>query len=206
MTILLLLAACQPAQTGYKGTKISPDYFPLDGVREATYVNEDEAVTWQMSVEKSDLIEQGPDDEEIITFDYWEVEGDLLASIKFSARSSDAIKIHAWSEGADGEYTTFDTPLLLTPDDGYMNRGEAVVTETNGYTFTSTFVETVNCPVMWGPQDWTCVHLTIDDGDGDDTAGPFFAGDWWLVTLYGPAWMQLTGDTGKWNLASFKDE
>jgi hypothetical protein len=47
------------------------------------------------------------------------------------------------------------------------------------------------------------MHLKIDDGDGDDTIGPFFAGDYWLVTRYGPAWMKLTGDSGTWTLADY---
>lgn len=206
MTIfaLLSLLGCPGEPPTYKGTHLSPDYFPMDGDRSATYVNQDPEITWAMYVQKVLPVEEGPDGEEVVTWEYWVEEGDLLATVKWSAENGDAIKIHGWSEG-EGEFTTFDTPVLLTPQDGYMNRGEEVTTETNGYTFTSTFVETVTCPVQWGLDEWECVHLELDDGDGDDTTGPFFAGDWYLVTLYGPAWMRLTGYTADqlWDLAAY---
>ena len=48
------------------------------------------------------------------------------------------------------------------------------------------------------------MHIRLDDGDGDDMAGPNFAGDYWLVQRYGPAWMHLTGYTEKWNLARYE--
>lgn len=202
LSILLALTACQQT-IGRTGTKTS-EFFPMDGDRQATYVSEDETVTASLNVEKIEPSET-IDDLEVVTFEY-SLSGDsltIVGAVKWSAAAGHGIKIHAWSEGPAGEFTVFDSPILVTNERDYANVGEVVTTTTNGYTFTSTFVGFQDCPVQWG-LDWEgCLHLTIDDGDGDPSAGPFFAGDYWLVTRYGPAWMKLTGNTEKWNLIDY---
>jgi hypothetical protein len=199
---LALLAACEDTAPTFLGTTMSP-YFPMDGDRQAEYNNEDvDNVTWQLFVEKIEPTER-VNDEEVVTFEWSNGDsGELVGAVKWSATSGEGIKIHAYADGT-GDFITFDTPVLVTDDDDKMSRNESVTTETNGYTFVSTLVGPENCPVDWG-LDWeNCLHINLDDGDGDDMTGPIFAGDYWLVQRYGPAWMQLTGYTEKWNLAHY---
>lgn len=200
MLPLILLAACNGPEVGYTGTQMK-DYFPMEGGREATYVNGDKAIDWLLVMEKVNPTET-VDQLELVTFEYYRDDTyELLGSVTWSNRSGEVL-IHRWS-GAGGTSETFDTPVAVTPSSGYMKAGESVTTETNGRTFTSTFVDVQDCPVQWG-LDWEdCVHLEIDDGDGDPMAGPIFAGEYWLVTRYMFAWMLTTGYTEKWNLANY---
>ncbi|MDP2314076.1 MAG: hypothetical protein Q8P41_14335 [Pseudomonadota bacterium] len=199
---LVLLVACVDNKPNFPGTKMSP-YFPMDGGRQAEYNNEDPTgVPWQLVVEKIEPVEM-VDEEEVVTFEWSNHDtGEIVGAVKWSASSGDGIKIHAFSVGT-GDFTTFDTPVLVSDDDDLMLRDDTVTTETNGYTFTATLVGFEDCTVDWG-LDWEdCAHINLDDGDGDDTTGPIFAGDYWLVQRYGPAWMQLTGYEEKWNLAHY---
>jgi hypothetical protein len=200
---LLVLTACHRPDLSITGMKTSP-FFPTDGSRTATYVSDDATIADTLQVDKIEPTET-IDDREVVTFEYAR-SGESLTSIgdvKWSSVSGSGIKIFGYSEGTGGEMIMFDTPVDFTDDDDYEKPNETITTTTNGYTFTSTFIDLQDCPVDWG-LDWIgCMHIKLDDGDGDDTAGPFFAGEYWLVTRYGPAWMKLTGDTANWNLADY---
>ena len=202
---LALFVGCTGSSTDFPGTRMS-DFFPMDGERQAEYVNEDhDNIPWQLAVAKVEPIER-VDDEDVVTFEWSNYDsGELVGAVKWSSSSGNGIKIHAYADytGGSSDFITFDTPVLVTDDDDTMKRDESVVTETNGYTFTATLVGFEDCPVNWG-LDWEdCAHITLDDGDGDDMVGPNFAGDYWLVQRYGPAWMHLTGYAEKWNLAHY---
>ena len=203
MLLSLVLLACVDNRPEFKGTKMSP-YFPMDGERTAEYNNGDvEGVPWKLVVEKVDQIER-VNEEDVVTFEWYRDDtGELLGAVKWSATSGEGIKIHAFAQGVE-DFTTFDTPVLVSEEDDTMTRGSSVTTETNGYTFTSTLVGFEDCPVDWGLEWEDCAHISIDDGDGDDMTGPNFAGDYWLVQRYGPAWMELTGYPQKWNLAHYE--
>lgn len=201
MFALFTLIACNGPDVGYTGTKMD-DYFPMEGDRQATYVNDDAAVEYKLEMEKV-IPTETADGLELVTFEYYRDDTySLVGSVTWSNRSGD-VKIHRWA-GADGVTETFDTPVQVTDPSGYWRPGaDPVVTQTNGRTFTSTFVDVQDCPVVWG-LDWeNCVHLTLDDGDGDPNAGPIFAGEYWLVTRYMIAWMKITGYGEKWNLADY---
>lgn len=206
LLLLSALVACDGGTTTFRGTQIS-GYFPYDGQRTAEYVNEaPEEVPWKLVVEKIEPTER-VGDLEIVTFEWSKKEGSditgIVGSVKWSSVDGDGVQIHGYSVGTDA-FVTFDPPVQVSDDDDYMKVGESVTTETGGYTFTSTFVGVEDCPVQWG-LDWEdCLHFTIDDGDGDDNAGPIFAGDYWVVQRYGPAWMHLTGYEAKWNLAHYE--
>lgn len=202
---LLLLVACPGTPPTYTGTKITPDYFPMDGDL-WSYINQDPSIDWVMNAEKVEPVETLEDGTEVWTWEYSVEEGDLLARVKWSSKGGEALRIHAWSEGT-GDFVVFDPPIALTPDDGYMLRDESVTTETGGYTFTSTLVGQETCDTQWYPEgNWECAHFILDDGDGDDMAGPFFAGEYWLVPRYGIAWMKITGYAEKWDLADYDAE
>ena len=197
--LLLSLAACDGNGVNYPGTTMT-DYFPFDGGRDATYVNADtEGVPWHLVTHKVEPTEQF-EGREIATFEYSKEDGTLLYSVKWSVESQQPIQIEGWADGT-GEFTMFDPPLVVA--EYQMHSDSSVTTETGGYSWTSTYYGPEDCPVLWGGLDWTdCAHIRIDDGDGDDNAGPKFAGDYMFVTRYGAAWMTTTGYQ-QWTLSDY---
>lgn len=207
MKMLLTLAmhaACSRSVTDYSFYSMTA-FFPVDGERRAEYMNEDAPnVSWRLAVEKLEPVTEVNGDD-IVTFEWSNLEtGVLVGAVMWSSGNGGLVKIHGFADYTRGpaEFLVFDTPILFI-DDYAMDRGEPVITRTNGYTFTSTLVAFEDCPVYWGP-DWKqCAHIRLDDGDGDDQVGPIFSGDYWLAQRFGPAWMLLTGYTEKWNLAHY---
>lgn len=205
--VLYVLAACTGSTTTYSGQSMS-DFWPLDGSRAATYTNNDGTIPYKLAMEKVEPT-HFVDDREIVTLEYSEDEGDtLLYSVSWSTYVGDAVYVHAYSVGT-GAQIEFDPPIPVTDDDDSMRTGDAVTAETTGsdgtsWTITSTYVEPIpECPTLYTDKWTDCIHVRIDDGDGDDAVGLPFAGDYTLVTGYGPAYMQLTGDADEWNLTQY---
>ena len=199
----LWLTACTGTTPTFDGTKMS-DFFPQDGDRQAEYINEDSTnIAWKLVVEKIEPVEM-IDEVEVVTWEWSRSDtGEVIGSVKWSSNSQDSIRIHGYEVTATGESVMFTTPIAIAPDDDDMLSGESVTTTTDGWTVTSTLVGKEDCSVNWG-MDWEdCVHIRLDDGDGDDMVGLPFAGDYHLVQRYGPAWMHLTGYAEKWNLADY---
>jgi len=198
-SMLFVLGGCSGDAPTYDGISML-DFFPFDGARDAEYVNDDTTVGWKMlahMVPEPEVV----DNREIATFEYRKDDGTLLYAVKWSVRSHQPIQIEAWADGT-GEFVTFDPPIAVA--DYAMLTGESVTTETGGMTFTGTYVGPEDCTVIWGGLDWEdCAHIRLDDGDGDDMAGPKFAGDYWFVTRYGQAWARTTGYTQPWKLSDY---
>lgn len=204
--LIALLAACGTNTTTYNGTQVS-EYFPLEGERSAVYTNEDTTITTQLYMEKAQpsTMEDGVEVAEFDWYDYLDdTVGDLKYVVLWSMESGSSVKIHGFAWGTDA-ITTFDPPLAITDSDDHMLTGDSIESTTQGsdgvsYTVTGTLVEPVpECPTTW-ISSWTdCIHYNLDDGG----AGLPFAGDYTLEVDYGPAWFQLTGDTGEWNLLRY---
>ena len=200
-----LLLACTGGD-GLPEPKVEPGsglrtdvFFPTDGTRRAEYVNAaPDEVPWLLVVEKLEPTEL-VGGVELVTFEWSRSDTEeVLGAVKWA--QDDGIAIYGWAEGT-GAFVMFDPPIVLS--DNKMYRGDVIETVTGGYTFTSTYIGPEDCTVAWG-LDWQdCPHFTLDDGDGDPMAGPLFAGDYWLVERYGPAWMHTTGYAGKWDLQEY---
>lgn len=201
--LIPLLLACTFKDSSYEAEAVwdVTGWMPLDGDRRAEYVNEN--LDWSLIVEKT-MTTSGEDGVDIVTMEWTRGDtGEVLGSVLWSSAHDEGVYIHGYSVGAEAP-TTFDTPVAFTDEDGVMQPGDSVQTTTNGYTFTSTFIRTADCPTAW-TEDWSgCPHFRLDDGDDDDLSGPIFAGDYWLEEPYGPAWMLLTGYTEIWNLADYE--
>lgn len=181
----------------YSGFRIS-EYFPLDGTRTWEYAQDDETDTSRLSVEKiPETVQDGST--EIVTLEYSEKGGDLLYAVDWSSESGSGVLIHGYRDERTGASVSYDPPVTFGERD--MVTGDVVETETNEGTFTSTLEAKTACPNLWR-DDWECLQFTLDDGDGDDDAGPPFAGSWWIATSYGASRFIPTGYTTPWLLAS----
>ena len=198
-SLLFILAGCTGEGPTYSGTSMT-DFFPFDGGRDAEYVNDDTTVAWHLlthMVPETVVV----DNRETATWEYRMDDGTLLYAVKWSVRSNQPVQIEAWADGT-GEFVTFDPPIVVA--NAFMLSNDSVTTETGGMTFTSTYIGPEDCTVIWGGLEWEdCAHIRIDDGDGDDMAGPKFAGDYWLVTRYGQAWATTTGYAQPWKLSDY---
>ena len=194
----LLLPSCGGSSYTYQGYRMS-EQFPLDGDREWQYLNDSEGVEHPMRVEKiaTPTMKNGA---EVYTLEYYNEEtGDIVRAVDWSSDSVNGVQIHGYVDyTTDGEEVSFEPPIVFADDK--MVAGAFVVTETGGYTFTSTLVMSEACPNHYVP-DWEdCLKMVLDDGDGDDSTGALVAGEYWLVPSYGTAWFRMTPDTDNWRL------
>lgn len=180
---------------GYSGFALY-HYFPLDGQRSWEYVSDD--FSYKLVVEKTGV--ERKRDFQIVQLDYSEQdpatqEKTLDYSIKWSSDSTNGVLVHGVKvEGQDTDWQTFDTPVELGKN---VVKGDQTTTETNGTTFTSTFVGVEDCPNNWVTDTWQCLHITIDD----EGAGYPFSGDYWLAASWGPSRFTPTGQSNPWVLA-----
>lgn len=194
----LLLPSCGGSSYTYQGYRMS-EQFPLDGDREWQYLNDSEGVEHPMRVEKiaTPTMKNGA---EVYTLEYYNEEtGDIVRAVDWSSDSVNGVQIHGYVDyTTDAEEVSFEPPIVFADDK--MVAGAFVVTETGGYTFTSTLVMSEACPNHYVP-DWEdCLKMVLDDGDGDDSTGALVAGEYWLVPSYGTAWFRMTPDTDNWRL------
>lgn len=196
--VSLLLPSCGGSSYTYTGYRMHKQ-FPLDGDREWQYLNDADDVENPMRVEKiSTPTMKG--NTAVYTLEYYNEEtGDIVRSVDWSSDSINGVQIHGYIDyEASGEEVTFDPPILFADDE--MAPNASVVTETGGYTFTSTLMYSEPCPNHYVP-DWEdCLKMVLDDGDGDDTTGALVAGEYWLVPSYGTAWFRMTPDSNNWRL------
>ncbi len=193
LTAAIVLVACTGGSAPtYSGTDMQ-EYLPLDGIFTVEYATDDTAFGYNLLVTKLTPTEQDGS-VEIVTLQHSNEEtGEVLGAVKWS--NSAGLRVHAYRVGAEGDFTAFDTPVSLASET--MFRGDVVTTETNGMSFSSELLGFESCPVPWG-QDWDgCAHLSLDDGG----AGLPFSGDYWLISRYGVAWMQLADMSQPWKLA-----
>ena len=141
-------------------------YYPLDGVRTWEYASVDEDWPEVNKVAPSVMV----DDVEVITLEYSMKDPyALLYAVDWSSSSADGVMIHGFNvEGA--ESVTFDTPIQFAEHE--MVSAEANTTDTNGYSFTSTFLSVETCYNHWTTDDWQCLHFEVTEASGADLPFP----------------------------------
>lgn len=197
IALAALALACTGSTTTYPGDRIY-EYFPLEGERRWRYAMEDDSAGYLLEVEKIDgtVI----DGSEVVTLEYRRSDTlDLLYTTVWSSDEAGGILIYS-SEVQGGDSKTYSPPVQFA--EYQMRGGDEVVTETGGMTFTSTYVAKEECPNLWVSDVWECLHINIDDGDGDDMVGAPFAGDWWIAGSWGPSIFQPTGWSAPWVLTN----
>ena len=193
-TPLLLTAAlmgCSGSSFQYAGHDVYK-YYPLDGNRAWEYASVDE--DWLLEVNKVSPTST-VDDVEVITLEYSIKDPySLLYSVDWSSGSADGVMIHGYGiEG--GESLSFETPIQFAEHE--MVSGEANTTDTDGYSFTSTFVAVETCYNHWTTDDWQCLHFEVTEAS--DANLPFL-GEYWIATRWGTSAMLSQGDENEWIL------
>lgn len=199
----LLLAGCD-SSVGYVGYRMD-EYFPFDGERTWEFTSTDTTLPYKLVA----TLDPEPETEggvEIFSIQYDRVcvsadETCTDARVRTVRWSSDAIGgTRIWGYENDAGAVSFDPPVQLTLPQ--MVPSETATTQLDGVTWTSTFVGVEACPVTW-TSEWEdrCLHLHLDDGDGDATQGSWLAGDYWAIVQYNVVGMALTEDTGTWQLS-----
>lgn len=192
---MFLLGACEGPTYSYGGYNM-PDHFPLDGEREWEYSNE--SADYTLLVEKQEEQAGG-----LITLRHSNDDTlDIFFEVTWSTDDVDGVRIHSYEDVAhSGEKVTFNPPVQ------FMERknipGDIIITETGGYTFTSTFDNVEGCGTYWVP-DWEeedCLKMVLDDGDNDPSTNSFITGDYWLVTRFGAALFETDHYGLMWNLS-----
>ena len=170
-------------------------YYPLDGDRAWEYANVDE--DWLLQVDKIT-----PTSEingiEVITLEYSMKDPySLLYSIDWSSSSADGVLIHGYGIESSGESIRFDSPIKFAHHE--MVTGEFNTTDTNGYSFTSTFVAVETCYNHWTSDDWQCLHFEVTEESGSEENFPFL-GEYWIATRWGTSSLMNQGDANEWVL------
>ncbi len=221
---VILLTGCPPKQNPYSyGGTLMYEMFPFDGIRTWEFVNTDEELSYSMI---ATMREQDPEAKEPkdgvprYTIDYAKhcrgadpdcYEGEIMRTITWSSDLTEGVRIHDY-EDTNG-LIEFGTAIQLAPSE--MERDDVEETKTDGYTWTSTLIGAENCPVRMNV-DWEdCMHLVLDDGDGDDTTNTGLVGDYWAIAGFNVVAILLTADIttgpedeewGQWELTDHECE
>lgn len=192
-----MVACSGQSNIGFDG-RVMDSYFPLDGLRTWTYSSQDPGIPYKVvGVLNPDgvSIEEGTDAIHAIDF-ATECIGTAectpgpfrVRQLQVSSNRSMGIRLHGVDDEIAG-VVTYDPPISMSG--GTMVVGDDVVTVSGGVTFTSKFIEEVDCPVLI-TEEWQdgCVHLEIDDG-GAKTP---LAGHYWLVPGYALAAFHWSDD------------
>ena len=192
-TLLLVpaLLGCNGSSFQYAGHDVYK-YYPLDGNRTWEYANVDE--DWLLEVNKvspTAIV----NDTEVITLEYSIKDPYLLLyAVDWSSGSADGVMIHGYSiEG--GESLSFETPIEFAEHE--MVTGESNTTETDGYTFTSSFLSVETCYNHWTTDDWQCLHFEVTEEGGAELP---FLGEYWIATRWGSSAILAQGDENEWIL------
>ena len=203
--ILLVLAACDSPVT-YSGYQMER-YFPFDGAgRTWEFESTDAAVDHRIVATLDTAFETHSDGYTRIysvTYDRdCKEEGGActdgwIRDVRWSADAVEGVRI--WGFETDAGTVVYDPPIVLAEPE--MLADESVETTTGGVTWTATFHGNATCPVLW-TAEWEdqCIHITLDDGDGNGSAGEYLAGEYYAITQYNVVAMKLTADTGTWQL------
>lgn len=123
------------------------EHVPVDGaIRESLYADDDGVVDWSRWVGRTGG--DGSSGLDVVTFEHRVHEtGDVLLDVDWSSADQE-VRIHGWAS-ADGIEVRFSTPVLV--GQGRLLVGDAFVTETDGFAFTSTLEAVEGCGTPWAP-------------------------------------------------------
>jgi len=198
---VMLSTGCGGSAYQYAGYSMD-DFFPFDGERTWEYINTDITIPYKV-IATLDSEHRTEGSTKIYAVDYDKecldptskdcVDEGYLRTVEWSSDPTDGVMLHSLTDILGK--TNFTPPITLAAS--RMAVGDTVVTNTDGVTFTATFdVIASECPIQW-VDTWTdCPKITLDDGG----AGAALAGEYYAIGGYNVVAMELTGDTGQWQL------
>ena len=206
---LVMLGGCTGGigdPIGFSGFTMT-QFFSFDGERTWEFVNEDINIDYFLVGElsqESDVLEDGFTRK--YTINYTKdcistangcVEDEFVRSMQWSSNDTFGTFLHGYQLAGE-DAVEFDPPVQVTPPN--MKREDSVSTDTDGTTWTSTFIQLEECPVQWAV-DWDeCARIELDDGDGDLETGSPVSGVYWVITGYNVVASEWPGEPGRWEL------
>lgn len=208
LAVLAGLGGCTGGSYQYDGY-VMETYFPFDGERTWEFISSDSSLEHKIVATLDPNPSSTADATEIYSIDYslecldqgpFCKDAGHLRTVRWSADQTRGVLIHS-IEMATGT-VNYDPPINLTTD--RMAVGETVETDSNNTRWIATFQGIGECPVQWTSEWSDCIHLSLDDGG----AGSPLAGEYWAVSGYNVIAMQLSDDSGQWQLlyATYIDE
>lgn len=204
MLSLGFLGCTGPSTIPQPGTTVW-DFFPFDGERVWKYVSTDSTLPYKL-VASMDGIPERINGKNVYTVRY-EVEcvsnsetcddGATLYVLRWSSDASDGVYVHQYGVGED-PFVPFDPPIRLTFDN--MDPQDQAVTASNGVTWTSEMGQFNECPVRLSQDIPNCGTWTVGPDAGD---GFPLEGQWWAVKTIGVTTIQLSSDSGVWELSEW---
>lgn len=176
--------------------------FPFDGERTWDYISTDTALPYKTivtSVDEPEVV--GGTNVYALTYvtecfgaSETCVDGTVIRRMQWSSTVSDGVFIYSYDSG-DG-YVELDPPLHFAEDSA--KKGDAIVTETAGATWTSTMQGIEACPIRL-TADWPecgLFEVTVDVGEGYPLVGKY-----WATKGNGIAAFELATEAGQWQLS-----
>jgi hypothetical protein len=197
--------ACTGPSTIPEGAPPVWDFFPFDGEREWAYISTDSTLPYALLATMDGLPER-INGKNVYTVVY-EVDcrtnspdcddGQRLFVLRWSSDASDGVYVHQYGVGED-PFIAFDPPIHLATDN--MDPDDSLTTASNGASWTSTMGQFTGCPVRLSQDIPNCGTWTVGPDAGD---GFPLAGQWWAVKSIGVTTIQLTGESGVWELSEW---
>ena len=202
----LALFACDTEEDETGPVDVS-EAFPFDGNPTWEFLNASETVSYKLigtvSKDRSyDIIYTIKYVKHCMAVDTTCVDDELVRAISLSNDPNDGVYLHSVNDA--GVETVFEPPLALAAAEMYQN--DQMITQTAGFTWTSTLVSTEDCPVVitGGIAD-KCLRLSLSDGGmGETNSG--LVGEYWATAGYGIVAMDVASDPGRWELRDFDEE
>ena len=120
-------------------------------------------------------------------------DGQVLLKARISQSRSDGV--HWWGyETPAGGVVQFTEPVLFSEDPWLV--GSSETTETDGYTWTTTFESIGDCAVQWNSNWDGCPHIVLEDGG----QGTPLAGTYQVQAGYAIVAMDFEDEDGVWEL------
>jgi hypothetical protein len=184
--------------------------YTADGAESWEYINRDPSISYVYNAVLNEAVEE-TEDGQVFAIN-WDLE----------CRSNDGScvdrPLHTVNWRIDQSRGVFlaglvpegGAPLDYSPDVQLtlqnMDPGDSVATTTGGFTFESTFVGFVDCPVRWnGTEDWgdDCVQIDLTDGDADPSTNRGLVGSYYAIVGFDLIAWQGEEDGDIWELSDY---
>jgi len=180
--------------------------FPVGGNSSWEFLNANATVSYTLI----GSLAQDRTDESLYTIKYVKhcmavdetcVEGELVRSLTLSNDANNGVLIHGTNDA--GIETVYEPPLTMAAAEMYQS--DQMITQTAGFTWTSTLVATEECPVViTGGIAEQCVRISLSDGGmGETNSG--LVGEYWATAGYGIVAMDVASDEGRWELRDYAE-